>query len=85
MITQTLKAKYHGGVLEPMERLDLREGEVLRIIIRRRSDEEEYSSHDTATQKKHYLDNISQLRFEDGPTDGSVNHDAYIYDNPHIL
>ena len=34
---------------------------------------------------KHVLERLSKLRFDSDITDGSVNHDKYIYDDPHGL
>jgi len=35
--------------------------------------------------KKHYLELLAKLKFKGGPKDGSINHDKYLYDNPHNL
>ena len=32
-MTKTIKAKYHGGIIEPMEKLDIEEGKELVVII----------------------------------------------------
>lgn len=35
-------------------------------------------------KKKHFWELLAELK-ADGPKDGSINHDKYIYDNPHNL
>jgi len=36
-------------------------------------------------KKRHFLELLSELKFKGGPKDGSVNHDKYLYNNPHNL
>jgi len=35
-LSQVIKAKYTGGVLKPLDRVDLNDGEIVSIIIERR-------------------------------------------------
>ena len=35
-MSQVIKAKYTGGVLKPLDRVDLNDGEIVSIIIERR-------------------------------------------------
>ena len=78
MATKPIEAKYNHGVIEPMESLDLHEGERIEIIIRRDVKKQ-------AKPKRHYLDVIQKFEFDSGEDDLSVNHDKYLYDNPHGL
>ena len=87
MTTKTINAQYNHGLIKPMENLDLNEGEMIQVIIRRKADREkqEMSDNQSGDKKKHFLEMLSQLKFTSGVTDASTNHDKYLYDNPHNL
>jgi len=36
-------------------------------------------------KSKHYLESLGQLKFKGTPKDASINHDKYLYSNPHNL
>lgn len=68
-----IEAVYQNGVIRPLEPLNLAEGEVLDVVVRRRQEA-------SASQAAQILRKIAQLPVE-GKTDefSGANHDEVLY------
>ena len=79
----SVKARYAGGVLTPLEPLDLEEGEEVRLSIE--------GSQPSGAPGESLVEMFDRLResvppdaWDDMPTDGAKNYKHYLYGHPKV-
>ena len=68
---KTIKARFTKGTIEPLEKVDIKEHEKIKIIIT--------SEFETTPRKECSLTGIIDIAQDCPDTDLSIHHDKYLY------